>query len=186
MEMFFSDALEENLNFVLAGDEQFPFELFARPYLKACLPLIWDTLPDLGKWLDRKPYQRQIEASSFIEDIPRWDRVSPFYLDAEGLAGRIDVHLAQFDLMETALWLEIHRRETGAYPETLSSLENDLPLDRFSGKSLIYRKEGGSYLLYSVGPDLKDNNGKTKRRRTGAYDVVWDPKPRFPWDPPGP
>lgn len=34
-----------------------------------------------------------------------------------------------------------------------------LPNDAFSDKSLIYRRSGDSYILYSVGPDFKDDGG---------------------------
>ena len=62
-----------------------------------------------------------------------------------------------------------------AYPDTLDALVpkdlNALPEDPFSGKPLIYRKEGAGFILYSVGSDGKDDKGKTMEKRTG--DIVW-------------
>jgi len=38
----------------------------------------------------------------------------------------------------------------------------------------VYRREGPGFLLYSIGPDLKDNGGA--ERTVGSdekYDIVW-------------
>lgn len=52
----------------------------------------------------------------------------------------------------------------GAYPETLGELTprffQTLPLDPFSGRSLIYRRLPEGYQLYSVGEDGADDGGK--------------------------
>jgi hypothetical protein len=62
---------------------------------------------------------------------------------------------AQNLLLQKALELRAAKMETGKYPETI-----DLPNDPFSSENkLKYRLAGDSYLLYSVGPDAKDNDG---------------------------
>ena len=55
-----------------------------------------------------------------------------------------------------------------------------VPLDRFSGEPLRYRREGGGYVLYSVASDLDDDGGSAQRqvqdRRRGWHldgDMVW-------------
>ncbi|MCK5683752.1 hypothetical protein KAJ27_06510 [bacterium] len=49
------------------------------------------------------------------------------------------------------------------YPENLSDLNHtDLPVDIFSGKEFIYRREGKSFVLYSIGKDSKDDNMEKK------------------------
>jgi len=35
-----------------------------------------------------------------------------------------------------------------------------LPTDPFSGKPFVYRREGAGFLIYSWGPNLKDDGGK--------------------------
>ncbi len=59
-----------------------------------------------------------------------------------------------------ALALESHRLDKGAYPAKLSDLAEKAPDDLFSGKELIYKRDGEGYLLYSVGPDGLDGGGK--------------------------
>ena len=62
-----------------------------------------------------------------------------------------------------ALALEMHKREHGVYPKTLDALApaylKAVPTDLFSGKALVYKPHDGTYDLYSVGPDGKDDGG---------------------------
>lgn len=62
-----------------------------------------------------------------------------------------------------------HYQKTGALPESLGGLARDgLDLtDFFSGSSLVYRPEGRSFVVYSVGRDLEDNGGE------GSKDVAF-------------
>ena len=85
--------------------------------------------------------------------------------------------LANERLALTALALEQFRAARGnRYPNGLAELAPDYlaaPLmDPFNGQPLHYRKQGAGYMLYSVGPDLKDDGG---RRRTGGSngDIVF-------------
>jgi hypothetical protein len=61
-----------------------------------------------------------------------------------------------------------HRRPAGASPARLP----DLPLDPFDGKPLRYLKKGSDLLLYSIGPNLKDDRGSTNQGETGPLDLV--------------
>lgn len=56
-------------------------------------------------------------------------------------------------------------QKTGALPESLDALARDgLDFaDFFSGKSLVYRPQGRSFALYSVGRDLEDNGGEAQK-----------------------
>jgi hypothetical protein len=66
----------------------------------------------------------------------------------------------------------------GRYPSSLPELRSQLhwatPIDPFSGKEFVYRQKGKGFLLYSFGPNLKDDGGKP---RTGRHfytgDIVW-------------
>ena len=64
------------------------------------------------------------------------------------------------ELTDAVIALAAHRAKHGAYPERLSGLDEKPPRDRFSGKALIYRREGEGYWLYNVGPNLRDDAGK--------------------------
>jgi hypothetical protein len=92
---------------------------------------------------------------------------------------------ARLRLLMTHLAIRRYRLTHGKNPESLADLvPNDvsaLPLDPFSGRALIYRPEGpddASYLLYSVGPDRKDDGGtpipKKSNPTTAKGDYVLD------------
>jgi hypothetical protein len=57
----------------------------------------------------------------------------------------------------------------------LSALAPDyldaIPQDPFDGQPLRYRPQGHGYMLYSIGPDLKDDGGKRMTGKTG--DIVF-------------
>lgn len=66
---------------------------------------------------------------------------------------------AQNAMIRSALELRANKLQTGTYPATI-----ELPTDPFAnpangGGKMKYRLEGGSYLLYSIGPNAKDDNG---------------------------
>ena len=75
-----------------------------------------------------------------------------------------------------ALALEIARADDGRYPTRLQSLlgryVESLPVDPFSGKALIYRREGEGYVLYSVGRNLRDDGGRTSDDGDDCDDIV--------------
>lgn len=81
-----------------------------------------------------------------------------------------------------ALALEIHRAETGAYPESLEELEalDELPPDPWSDQPLRYvRQPDGGVIVYTVGQDLVDNGGREYADRPGA---PHERAPRRMWD----
>lgn len=57
------------------------------------------------------------------------------------------------------------KAEHGSYPDQIDQLAPEvlksIPIDLFTGQSLIYRRSETGYLLYSVGPNLKDDDGFT-------------------------
>ena len=79
-----------------------------------------------------------------------------------------------------ALKLRRHKLAKGAYPEALSEIVvpeagvSNAPLDPFTGKDLVYRKDGDGFVLYSVGKDLTDNGGRSEHDTDGqkAEDII--------------
>ena len=72
---------------------------------------------------------------------------------------------AERRVINTALALNRYRRKHGRYPETLQALAPEflksVPVDFMTGQPLHYRvAEDGHFLLYSVGLDCVDNDGK--------------------------
>lgn len=94
-----------------------------------------------------------------------------------------------------ALAAERFRVANGRWPETLAELTAkylpEVPLDPFDGAPLRYRKTPEGALVYSVGPDGKDDGGKidrTKGGNTPGIDLgfwLFDPdkrrQPCVPW-----
>jgi len=87
-----------------------------------------------------------------------------------------------------------HRLDKGAYPDDLNELLTagylkKVPIDLYSDKPLVYKKTDDSFILYSVGPNFKDDGGQisldsTSRAKTWADEgdaVFWPvPKPETP------
>jgi hypothetical protein len=74
--------------------------------------------------------------------------------------------------------LELARRANGKYPHTLDALVPAylprIPIDPTSGKGFRYRVEpNGSYVLYSVGFDRKDDGGKIGSEDRDPSDLDW-------------
>ena len=80
----------------------------------------------------------------------------------------------QFDLTRLAFALAAYRADRGAYPTKLADLAPKyvakVPKDIFNDSDLHYRQENGGYLLYSVGPNGKDDDGKgMEDRKAGDF-----------------
>ena len=65
-----------------------------------------------------------------------------------------------------------YKQEKGGLPASLGELVvagylRELPFDPFSGDSLVYRREGEGFVLYSFGSDLKDDGGVLGKNKAG-------------------
>ena len=70
---------------------------------------------------------------------------------------------SNLQLTRVAAALAVYRAEQGAYPKSLAALVPGiipkLPVDIFNAKPLVYRRTDDGYLLYSLGPNGKDDGG---------------------------
>jgi hypothetical protein len=87
--------------------------------------------------------------------------------------------------LHVAFALVAYQRDHGAYPRRLEKLApkylGRIPDDLFSGKPLIYRLEGKGFLLYSVGPNGADDEGRGVEDEPRGDDLsVRLPVPRPP------
>lgn len=85
----------------------------------------------------------------------------------------------EHQLAMVAVALALHRMERGGYPARLDDLVPDyldeVPADLFTGGSLRYTTSGGGYVLYSLGPNGRDDGGRShagRDDRDEEYDVV--------------
>ena len=95
--------------------------------------------------------------------------------------GRVDTYLTQAgveaDLSALALQFRLYKIDHGVFPDDLAALGLATAAlnDRFSDRPLVYRREGVGYVLYSVGPDGKDDGGRTREedvKHMGRWDIV--------------
>lgn len=81
------------------------------------------------------------------------------------------------NLTRTAIALELYRNERGEYPESLYVLKpgtpDGVPLDLITGRPFLYRRnEDGSFSLWSVGWNEKDEGGRIEKKPAEG-DWVW-------------
>jgi hypothetical protein len=91
---------------------------------------------------------------------------------------------AQLRMLLTALAVERHRRLHQEQPPAdltglVPGLLPEIPLDPFDGKPLRYTVLANGYRIHSIGPDRKDNEGKSRptgKNRTGSeeYDLMFE------------
>jgi hypothetical protein len=134
-------------------------------------------------------YAERGELDAWLEKSAKY-RPFPRVLVVVLLGGQKDMvalpALREAHLKELALSveLELHRRSTGSFPEALADVSltylKELPVDPFSGRAFVYRRQGEGYVLYSVGENGKDDGGKMEKSLKdleGADDIVWTVEP---------
>lgn len=71
---------------------------------------------------------------------------------------------AVLDSARLGIACKIYRSASGNYPEKLSDLRpeilEELPLDPFTGKPYAYRKQDPGFIVYSLGSNLRDDEGR--------------------------
>ncbi len=137
----------------------------------------------------RRPYRESATKqpeSAKDDDLPRYAIFSRLLAlgvrPSRGKAAR-DVGTAVVDLTRVMLALETYRSRFRAYPDSLQELPaklgRKLPVDIFSGHNFVYKRLDRGFLLYSIGPNLKDEGGLVvvaSRNSRGAVpegDIVW-------------
>jgi hypothetical protein len=97
-------------------------------------------------------------------------------------AARENECIARLRLATTALALEQFRNQKGRLPQQLEELTPaflaEVPDDPFTGSELLYHLLPKGYVIYSVGRDLIDDDGKeepdsTKERVQSTYDITF-------------
>jgi hypothetical protein len=150
-------------------------------------------LPDTLDWMEK--YVQAVDlplrerTARFRELEKELDRLSLLHTVAQGwvpvftggdrlfeLDPRIQVH---FDLARTALAIERSRLPTDELPTSLEELVPrylaQVPIDPFDGRPIRYRRRQTGYLLYSVGTDGQDNDGREQDEvsRGEPYDLCF-------------
>ena len=115
----------------------------------------------------KKPYPQSLYELELLEKEQRRGPLSLF-----GLAPRffkaLLAHRAVLRGTMLVCALEGYELRAGAYPRSLGELVragliSALPEDPFAGRPFVYRRRKSGYLLYSIGPDARDDGGKALR-----------------------
>lgn len=112
---------------------------------------------------------------------PAFDRVA-----ATGFRGE-----ASYRATLTILALKRRQGEKGGYPDSLNELVaagllDELPMDPYSNKPLLYKKTEGNFTLYSLGPNFEDDNGQPGKTSKGRPQDWEDNGDTVFWPPPKP
>jgi len=95
---------------------------------------------------------------------------------------RHNIEVAHIRLLMTELSLRCYQAGQGRAPTSLEQLVpnylQSVPLDPFSGQTLVYRSQGTNWLLYSLGTDRVDDGGKPVGRGSESkgdifFDSLW-------------
>ena len=129
----------------------------------------------------KKPYPEAVKFNNW-RGVPIYDVVNgeshPKQLIPKAASRYVTATAKQLGLMLSCA-LEAYRLEHGAYPKSLTELVTGgylrkLPTDPFTtDKPFIYNPTDGGYLLYSIGPDMKDDGGAPLNRRSQKGDIVF-------------
>ncbi|MBN1919141.1 MAG: hypothetical protein JW889_14645 [Verrucomicrobia bacterium] len=78
----------------------------------------------------------------------------------------VEIAALRYLATEVRIGLAFYKAGHGEYPDALDKIEpylDEIPLDPFSDKPFCYRREGSEYVLYSIGPNMKDDGGRDLR-----------------------
>ena len=82
--------------------------------------------------------------------------------------------LAELRIVRTGLALLQYKQSNNTFPATLEAIGLSDIGDPFSDGPLLYRSEADGFVLYSIGPDRKDNGGSPKQKEQEEdWDIVW-------------
>ncbi len=129
------------------------------------------------------PQQTTIPLPPTLQSLPEGMKVVLAPEEVAQQTARYIYVRTRLRLLYTALRLEAYRKSQGRYPARLAEL-GDGPYftDPFSGKPFVYRPQGATYILYSVGPNGIDDGGqpfpegRLRRDQPGDLGLV----PNFP------
>ncbi len=118
-----------------------------------------------------KPYFQQRELlktdAGLSEEVPWYFKLTGFW--DGGTYGTFFLKNAQLEATflaaRTGLACRLYKSRTGQYPEHLEELVpgilTEVPIDPFTGKPFVYRREGEGFIVYSLGSNQKDDGGRS-------------------------
>jgi len=81
---------------------------------------------------------------------------------------------AELRITQIGLALLQHKQNRDTFPDTLETLKPQNINDPFSEQPIRYKSQRQGFILYSVGPDQKDNGGSPRQKKQkDNWDIVW-------------
>lgn len=138
--------------------------------------------------LASKGQQRDITGDALEKQFAPFAFLAAMLLpDVTRFPEKRDQGIAEINGSQIFLALLAYKDRYSAYPATLNELRRKLGWklreDPFSGKAFVYKRQGKGFLLYSLGPNLKDDHGRglqdlskaerISEKTSDNYDIVW-------------
>ncbi len=127
-----------------------------------------------------EPYEPQktlVDEEKLFQDTQRYTITSQILPAMRKLKELYLKMIAETRVTRGGLALLQYKQTHGTFPETLEALTQTGLDDPFRQGALHYQVEGQGFILYSVGPDRKDDGGQAKQKNQDTdYDILW----RFP------
>jgi hypothetical protein len=125
-----------------------------------------------------KPYRDSISAMPPVPSRGIGNALTNLLVPVYGrVTMKRDQSLAATRLLQIVLALKAQKHSLGTYPSALAGLVWQPPTeDPFSGKPFVYQPQGSGFVLYSIGPNLKDDGGKEPSKPGKIQeegDMVW-------------
>jgi hypothetical protein len=144
------------------------------------------TIPSIGVPLRNLPKPPD-KPRTYSGCQPRsiWPLSNVLYLDPDpydpySYRRAVDTFEAQINGARIAIATRIYKQRFGQYPENLTDLRKlgwklDL-IDPFTGRDFAYRRTSEGCLIYSIGPNMKDDGGRPASDPAAIWDkgdLVW-------------
>jgi membrane protease YdiL (CAAX protease family) len=136
--------------------------------IRGCTPIeIYSPGVSLGDQISRIAHENPV----LMENMARFE---PYYHQAHRNKAATDGLVVAIDILRYCL-------KKGHPPDELRELVEEqyldaLPSDPFSGVSLVYRRTTDDFVLYSLGPDFRDDGGSRSSDaddEVGGDDLLW-------------
>ncbi|MHC4214266.1 MAG: hypothetical protein ACYSWP_12935 [Planctomycetota bacterium] len=128
---------------------------------------VYDEMIELSRMT---PYTKHINdhsSQNIVDALPKYRLfLCRTFVPALDKAGELSYRARSlYEASITVIALKRWRLEKDAYPDDLAQLVDSVylekvPIDPFSDKPLVYRKNGDDFILYSVGRNFTDDGGK--------------------------
>ncbi len=138
-----------------------------RPFLKKDMRQAMPAFDRLAAQASVPYYQSRADLRAWdLQKRPWYAFLSKFFIgNSEAAFMKVAMIEAIQTASRTGLACRLYKGRTGQYPDSLEALVpgilTEVPVDPFTGKSFVYRREGEGFIVYSLGSNQKDDGGRS-------------------------